>query len=470
MDADELREAISRPAEDAGHPFDPALVELLVQDTVGREGALPLLQFALQRLWEAMRKGKDPTETLQAIGGVGGALAQEADQLYDSMSQRQKRIARRAFRSMVHLGESTSDTRRRVDLDSIVSKDESRDDVLDVLRAFAQPSKRLVTLEGNSGDVLAEVTHEALIARWDKLREWLGPEQREDERFRRRLAEAAAEWGANGRRFDLLWGGFTLGRLREFAKRTDDDLTALEQSFYDASDRADAAAERREKRRTQLAWTAAAVMLVLALVAGSVGIYASSQTAEAVHQKAEADKQATLAEANSKEAVSQTAEAQKQSTLAEAKTKEAEANFREGQKTESYFRAEQAKQAGDDAVTAALLALEGLPDSTSVDDAQRTRPFVNEAWYALYGARLRQRERAVLSGHTGVVTSAVFAPDGGRILTASDDGTARLWDRDGKPLGRAPPASAARAGISPAQGRRVARARPDRPAHLRPPR
>jgi hypothetical protein len=51
---------------------------------------------------------------------------------------------------------------------------------------------------------------------------------------------------------------------------------------------------------------------------------------------------------------------------------EAEANFREGQKTESYFRVEQAKQAGADAVTAALLALVGLPDSTSADDAQRT--------------------------------------------------------------------------------------------------
>jgi WD40 repeat protein len=33
-----------------------------------------------------------------------------------------------------------------------------------------------------------------------------------------------------------------------------------------------------------------------------------------------------------------------------------------------------------------------------------------------------------------MVHSAVFAPDGGRILTASADTTARLWDRDGKPL------------------------------------
>ena len=33
-----------------------------------------------------------------------------------------------------------------------------------------------------------------------------------------------------------------------------------------------------------------------------------------------------------------------------------------------------------------------------------------------------------------MVHSALFAPAGGRILTASADTKARLWDRDGKPL------------------------------------
>jgi WD40 repeat protein len=52
-------------------------------------------------------------------------------------------------------------------------------------------------------------------------------------------------------------------------------------------------------------------------------------------------------------------------------------------------------------------------------------------------ARLWDRDGkplATLQGHTGEVWSAVFAPDGRRILTASDDSTARLWDRDGKLL------------------------------------
>jgi WD domain, G-beta repeat len=107
---------------------------------------------------------------------------------------------------------------------------------------------------------------------------------------------------------------------------------------------------------------------------------------------------------------------------------------RQGQITESHFRAEQAKLiGGDDAVTAALLALEGIPDQTSDNEQQRTRPFVNEAWHELNSAWHQQRERKVLSDHTRPVRSAVFAPDGHCILTAGDT-TARLWDADGKPL------------------------------------
>ena len=46
-----------------------------------------------------------------------------------------------------------------------------------------------------------------------------------------------------------------------------------------------------------------------------------------------------------------------------------------------------------------------------------------EVWDAAKGVEL-----AVLHGHDGPVYSAVFSPDGTRIITASADGTARVWE------------------------------------------
>lgn len=46
-------------------------------------------------------------------------------------------------------------------------------------------------------------------------------------------------------------------------------------------------------------------------------------------------------------------------------------------------------------------------------------------------------ERLRLMGHNGIVTSASFAFDGHRLVTASDDGTARLWDaKSGEEIAR----------------------------------
>jgi len=109
MEEHELRQAIEEPAKAAGRPLDPAVVDLLIEQSAGEQGALPLLEFALTRIWDGLKEGKSEAETLRDLDGVGGAVAKEAKTLYDSLPVQDQAIAKRAFLAMVRLGEGTRD-------------------------------------------------------------------------------------------------------------------------------------------------------------------------------------------------------------------------------------------------------------------------------------------------------------------------------------------------------------------------
>ena len=235
MKETELRQAIAEPAQRAGHPLDDATVDLLIEQTRGHEGALPLLQFALTRIWDGLAVNKSPAETLKQIGGVGGALASQAQQRFDSLSNADKVIARRAFLRMIQLGEGTRDTRRRVSLAEIVAQGEKSAHVQQVVRWFADPRARMVTLaDSGDGNETAEFTHEAILEHWDTLKEWVNS-SREDMRFQRGLSQAAAEWRKQNQDPSYLYHGMRLKTSLRWTKTHGCDLSALEQEFLKKS-------------------------------------------------------------------------------------------------------------------------------------------------------------------------------------------------------------------------------------------
>ncbi|MEO1466625.1 MAG: ATP-binding protein [Cyanobacteria bacterium J06633_1] len=238
MSEEELRRAITKPAELAGHPLDKAVVNLLLEQTQGREGALPLLQFALTRIWEGLKKGVEPNKTLEDVGGVGGALADEAERIYQSLDDREKQIARRIFLGLVQLGEGTSDTRRRANVGSLVSYKDQSEYVKRVIDRFANPGVRLLTLSSEQGTETAEVTHEALFVNWGQMKEWLD-NSRSDIHFQHRLNEAARIWHENGRPKGNLWHPPDLDLLEKYYQRASDNMTFLQVEFFQTSKQAE---------------------------------------------------------------------------------------------------------------------------------------------------------------------------------------------------------------------------------------
>ena len=100
-----LRRALVEPAKKRGYRFeDEALVDEMVESVEGARGALPLLAFAVSRLWEKRDREKKllTRAAYEEIGGVAGALAQHAEATLDRIgAERQGRSVREIFRNLV---------------------------------------------------------------------------------------------------------------------------------------------------------------------------------------------------------------------------------------------------------------------------------------------------------------------------------------------------------------------------------
>jgi len=218
MQPEGLAEAITEPAKQAGYEFNPATVQLLVEQTRGHQGALPLLQFVLQRIWNGLEQGYTPLVTLEQIGGVGGALAEQAKQLYDALSPEEKKIAPRIFLALVQIEEGNSITRRSARKSELISNDKEIPQIEGVINRFADPGIRfLVTSFSQENGQVIEVAHEALIQNWKQLQDWIA-ECRVALQQKRKIEQEALEWEKRGKEKGYLLQGRPLRDAREFMK------------------------------------------------------------------------------------------------------------------------------------------------------------------------------------------------------------------------------------------------------------
>jgi WD40 repeat protein/transcriptional regulator with XRE-family HTH domain len=292
MTEDELRRTIVGPAGHAGLRMEPGLVELLVRDVTSSfgesnaahdAGALPLLSHALLMTWERRQRGMLTVTSYRESGGIADAIATSADHVYLSLDHDRRELARIVFRRLVHLDDATPTTRRRVCLDElrIVGAD---DNIETVIHEFV--SHRLLTI-GADG---IEITHEALILAWPRLREWLDAD-RLGSRVHRQLTTAATLWQQAGREPTALYRGGLLDAAREWAEDPAHarEINELEREFLQASQAQQAAQVRAHRRRVRrrLVLTAALTALVLLASVLSGYVIAQRQAADRTHDENE---------------------------------------------------------------------------------------------------------------------------------------------------------------------------------------
>jgi WD40 repeat protein len=392
-----FREAILGPAEraDPKIAFEPRLVDRLIAETA-QQGAdpLPLLAFTLERLYEDFGRTTHEltVDNYTAIGGVQGAIEaalavafaepERSPAIPSDRTAREALIAQTFIPALVDVAEATNTPLRRIAPESDIAS-EGRALVARLVekRLLVRGSRKLPDSGGEETTI--EVAHEALLRQWPLLRDALTG-QTEAIKTVQAAERATQEWLGNNRGEDWLnlWGERlaaveALAARRQFARRLSGVTGTYIATCRSHQDQWNEHKKARERSKRRL-WRAIAIVS-MASVVGLAWSYWQLKMSSDLNQKILATQRAALD------------------------------STRETQNP----------------TLAAKLALAAWP----------RRP--NDALPAteLTGTLLGQvvpqmRKQIVLEGHTGFVKKVAFALDGKHVVTASQDGSARVWDAE----------------------------------------
>jgi WD40 repeat protein/transcriptional regulator with XRE-family HTH domain len=374
MTAEQVRRAITEPARLARLDVEDGLVGLLLRDLAPPEsageqaayepGALPLLSHALLATWEHSRGGRLSVAGYLASGGIREALTRTAEAAYDSLTLQQQQLARRLFLRLVHVADDAPPTRATVRLSELRAWGDEAERVVD---RFV--GERLITVDADT----AQITHDALLAAWPRLRSWVEGGL-ESLLTRRRVTEAARAWQEAGRESAALWRGSQLAAARVWASDEDNHASpgTLAGEFIAASAAAEQEHLRSERRRTRRFQGLAAALAVLVVAVATLAGFAFQQRQAAT-------------------------------------TARDDANSRE-------IAVEAGQVRGQDAPLAAQLSVAAYD---TADTPQATASLLESSG---------SPSAARLLDSAGVVQSVSLSPDRTLLAVAAADGTLRLWD------------------------------------------
>ncbi|MEU6098725.1 AAA family ATPase [Streptomyces sp. NPDC047079] len=402
----ELRDAVTGPAKAVGLELEPGLAELIVREVSAdgprgahNAGVLPLLSHALLATWQRRKAGRLTLAGYRAAGGIQGAVAATAERAWSSLDPAARTAARLLLLRLVRLSEDTQATRRRGTRRQLAQESTDPGKTEESLEALVRA--RLVTLDAES----VEITHEALLHAWPRLRDWID-EDRNGNLLRQRLEEDSRAWEGSERDTSLLYRGSRLEQAHSWAKSAGNTyLTRSAVQFL-------AASVRLRKRTVLISRAAVAALVVLAVLAAGSAVVAWQQRDDAVFEQ-------VLAEADRVQHTDPSLAAQLDLVAHDLRPDD----------KGTYSRLISIVNAP---LATPLLGHHGAVYLTSFSpDGKLLATASYDRTVRLWNVADRSHPKPLgkpLTGHTSWVSSAVFSPDGQTLASAGDDGTIRLWD------------------------------------------
>ncbi|HEX8826204.1 MAG TPA: protein kinase [Archangium sp.] len=193
MDGATLTRVIQGLAQRAGLRLSAGLPELMVRDASNEGHGLPLLGHALRGLWESRGGAVLTSEHYARLGGVGGALARQAESLLGSLSVEGHERAKKILLDLVQVSRGMPPLRRsrtRQEVLAAAGGDALAEEVL-----LRLESLRLIMVSGEpepSGQRV-DLIHETLLHQVPSLVQWIEHERTVLERLSD-LEAAAHSW------------------------------------------------------------------------------------------------------------------------------------------------------------------------------------------------------------------------------------------------------------------------------------
>ena len=236
---EELGQIILRPAEAAGVEYETDLVtDLRLDEELRRAagnnpGALPLLEYLLERLWqERDENGRLTFDAYKRLGGLEGAIGQRAEELFSKLPEQVQKALPEVLRALVTITWSDgklATTSKTATLSSFAEGTPARQ-LIDALQAA---EARLLVVDEDR----LRVAHEALLVHWERAAKQIIEDER-DLRTRDRIEREAAEWQqARGKTKAglLIPSGVRLSGAEDLLERRGTELTPLVRDYIDAS-------------------------------------------------------------------------------------------------------------------------------------------------------------------------------------------------------------------------------------------